>query len=88
MRAKHEFCDTCPGCRPAMVDTRTGEVVPADHPLMIATNWVWDHETTYAERKAFIDVTHHNKHGPEELRLAVSVMNKIQGVLGTKGTKQ
>lgn len=50
----HEFCDNCPGCRPAMLDMQTNKPVPRNDPKMQIVDKIWDNETTYAERKAFI----------------------------------
>jgi hypothetical protein len=74
----HEFCDHCPGCRPARVDTRTGKPLADDSPVMIKVSQTWDHETTYAERKAFIEVTLHNSRTAENMRLASIVTRKIE----------
>lgn len=72
----HEFCDTCPGCRPAMLDVRTGKRLPDDDPKMTKVNRVWDNDTTYEQRKAFIEVTLHNSRKPGDMRgfQAVSLM--------------
>lgn len=75
---KHEFCDHCPGCRPALVDLKTGNAMAADSEIMILVNRVWNTETTYAERKAFIDVTVHNSVKPDDFRLASGIMAKIE----------
>lgn len=81
MMEDHEFCDDCPGCRPAMADVKTGEVLGNNTPTMQIVNRIWDNETTYAERKAFIEVTLHNFRQPHELRLAQKVMSQIQVAL-------
>ncbi len=78
MSFAHEFCDHGPGCRPAMFDATTGKVAPDDSPIMIRMNHIWNHETTYAERKAFIDVTVHNRHSDENLRLANKIMDRLR----------
>lgn len=78
MLEKHEFCDHCPGCRPALVDVATGRVLPDDSTLMIAVNRVWNTHTSYAERKAFIEVTLHNSRAEKDLQLAAAVMTKIK----------
>jgi hypothetical protein len=31
-----EFDDNCPGCRPAIIDTKTKKVLPDDDPGMVA----------------------------------------------------
>lgn len=78
MLEDHEFCDNCPGCRPAILDMRTRRPLGPDTPEMKAVNEVWDKDTTYAQRRAYIEVTLHNSRQPGELRLAEQVMAKIQ----------
>jgi hypothetical protein len=72
----HEFCDHCPLCRPGLID-QTGRVMPDDSPIMVIINRIWNRESTYAERKAFIDITLHNRHTTDNLRLAGGLMEKI-----------
>lgn len=78
MMESHEFCDHCPGCRPAMLDAVSRQPLPPDHPLMIAVDRVWDRETSHEERKAFIEVTLHNSRTSEDMRLASTVFQKFQ----------
>lgn len=75
----HEFCDHCPGCRPAFFDVASGRRLPDDHAMVVKANKVWNTETTYAERKAFINVTMHNSRVPEDMRLAQACMHKLSG---------
>lgn len=61
----------------------------ADSPIMIAVNQIWDRETSYAERKAFIEVTYHNSRAAEDMRLASAVAEKFQSAMNAnQGTKQ
>ncbi len=85
MLEDHKFCDDCPGCRPAMLDMKTRRPLSPDTPEMKAVNEVWDKDTTYAQRRAYIEVTLHNSRQPGELRLAEQVIAKIQQAL--KGIK-
>lgn len=78
MMEDHEFCDNCPGCRPAMLDVEANKPVSRDDPKMQIVDRIWDNETTYAERKAFIEVTLKNSRLPNELKLAQRVIYKIQ----------
>lgn len=78
MYQDHEFCDSCPGCRPAMLDTETGQPLPDTHPMMLAANRVWDHGTTYKERKSFIEVTLHNSRKPRDLERCQRVVERVQ----------
>lgn len=77
MLESHAFCDSCPGCRPALTTTG-GRPLPADSPEAAAVAAVWDRETTYAERKAFIEVTLHNSRAPEDLALCARVIDKFK----------
>lgn len=76
--AKHEFCDHCPGCRPALVDAQTGEVMADDDPIMISINNIWNHETTYDMRKAFIEVTLHNSRDERDISLFRQIISKFE----------
>lgn len=73
----HDFCDHCPGCRPALIDLKTGKLMAQDSATMKAVNDIWNKQTTYDERKAFIAVTAHNSRKAEDVLLAQSVMTKI-----------
>lgn len=42
---------------------------------------MWENNTTYQERKAFIEVTLHNSELPSDMRLATSVFEKIKTAL-------
>lgn len=70
MKERHEFCDTCPGCRPAILDLRTGEAIPDDSPVMVAVLKAWRERTTYDQRKGYIEVTLHKSLDPKYQKLA------------------
>jgi len=78
----HEFCDACPGCRPILV-TMDGRKVSDDDPMMVIINKLWDTQTTYAQRRAYIEVTLKNSRKPSDLELSSEVMQKIQQALGS-----
>ena len=84
MMEDHEFCDHCPGCRPALVNAETGEVLMPEHPTMIAVNKVWDTQTTFEERKGFIEVTLHNSRSLHDTQMNAAVMQKIENALAVK----
>ena len=75
---KHQFCDHCPECRPVLVDLTTKEPLPEDSTIMRRVNEIWNNHTTYEERKAFINVSYHNSREMEEVKLATSVVDRIQ----------
>lgn len=81
MMENHEFCDNCHGCRPALADPKTMQPLPLDHPIMVKVDELWDNETTYDQRKAFIEVTLHNSRTENDMRLAEEVISKIKNVL-------
>jgi hypothetical protein len=59
--SRKQFDDDCPGCRPVVIDVKTGK---PDDRAMAAINQVWEH-TTVAERKAFHEFTCLNSRDPE-----------------------
>ena len=77
----HQFCDHCPGCRPALIQPATGKVFADDSPEMLAVMKIWNHNTTYSERKAFINVTVNNSRKSEDLKLSRTIMAKIHSAL-------
>ncbi len=81
MLENHAFCDHCPGCRPCAIDATTGEPMPEDSSIMIAVNRIWNTQTAYAERKAYIDVTVHNSRKPEDLALATAVVQRFKSTM-------
>lgn len=81
MMEDHEFCDSCEGCRPAMFDARTGQRVPDDDPKMVIIHRVWNSGTTYAQRRAFIEVTLKNSCKPHDVQLSLEVVLMIQRAL-------
>ena len=89
MMDDHEFCDDCFGCRPAIAtvnpDNTVGPPMPQDHPAMVKINKYWDNETTYAQRKAFIEVTLHNSRISVEMKLANQVMERIRTIMQEAG---
>ncbi|MDD3473383.1 MAG: hypothetical protein PHS86_11415 [Syntrophaceae bacterium] len=81
MLEDHEFCDDCPGCKPAILDMKTNRPLPPDDPLMQAVMFMWQNGTTYQERKAYIEVTLHNSRSQSDLILANSVFHKIKEII-------
>lgn len=78
MNHTHQTYDpTCPGCRPAMMDYKTGQVFAPDHPTMVIVNRVYD-AASYAEQEAFFEVCVKNSQKPQDRELAMGLMNRIQ----------
>jgi hypothetical protein len=80
MVKRHEFCDHCPGCRPAVIAS-AGMSLDAQAALTKIIDHVWDHETRVEERKAFIEVTLHNDRDPEKMRLAAAVAKRFEAAV-------
>jgi hypothetical protein len=57
-----------------MLDRNTGKPVPNDTPMMVVINQIWDSDTTYAQRRAFIAVTWKNYRGPLDVRFCQEVV--------------
>ena len=81
MMEDHEFCDDCPGCRPILVDMKNGQPLTDDDPIMILVNGIWDNDTIYAQRRAFIKVTLHNSRNPKDMERAQEVTQKFEDAL-------
>lgn len=72
-----KFEDDCPGCRPAMIDYKTGKVLPDDDPVMIKVMGVWS-QTTKAEREAFHRVCCNHSQEPVDMQLMSGIAFKMQ----------
>lgn len=67
-----KFEHDCPGCRPALIDTETGEVLPDEHPLSQAAFAIFN-QMTLPEKQAWHRLTCLNARDPE----AVAVMRNF-----------
>jgi hypothetical protein len=74
-REKHD--DNCRGCMPAVLDPKTGKVLPDTHWIMKAIYSVWN-QTTLEEREAFHHVTIDNSRDPKEMELFTTLGTKFQ----------
>lgn len=71
-----KFDDSCPGCRPAMIDVQTGEPLPPEHPAMVKVMALWA-TTSRAEREAFHDVTCLNSRDPGKLAVVSALFHRL-----------
>jgi hypothetical protein len=46
------FVDDCPGCRPALLDPKTGTLLPQDDPFVVLVNKIYD-ELSRADKVAW-----------------------------------
>lgn len=76
-RRPHPYDPECPHCRPVIVDTRTGLVLPPTDPIMKAVDAIW--QTLAIETKeAFIRVTVDNGRDENDLRLVSGFLEQIK----------
>lgn len=74
------FDDECPGCRPAMMDVKTGRPFADDSAEMKVVNHLWG-ETTAEERRAWHRVTCQNSQSLVDLRIAKAFTDRVQDAL-------
>ena len=78
--------DNCTGCRPAMMDAKTGRVLPDDAPEMKLLLDVWS-KTTLEERQAYHNVTCNNSRESKDLNLAGAIIQRFQMALIARSTE-
>lgn len=72
-----KYNDDCPGCRPALVNVKTGQKMPDDSPEMVAVLRVWD-KTTRIEREAFHRFTCLNSRAIEDLDIIQALSKRFE----------
>lgn len=72
-----EFDDDCPGCRPAILDLKTGKQVPMNSAAQQAVERVWA-RTSFEERRAFHRVCCQNSKNYMDLFLMVGLARKFR----------
>jgi hypothetical protein len=70
------FENDCPGCRPALLDVKTGKTFAADTPEMKVINCVWS-GTTKGERQAFHAFTCQNSRALHHIAIVKAITDKI-----------
>lgn len=70
------YDDSCPGCRPVLLDPATGWALPDDSPAMLALRRVWN-LTTLKERQAFHRVCCLNSRDPADLAVMESIAKRF-----------
>ena len=78
--SKATFSDDCPGCRPAMMDMKTGQVLPDDSPEMILVLGVWK-TTSRREREVFHRVCCQNSRDGSDIRIFKELSQRITNAL-------
>jgi hypothetical protein len=82
----------CTGCKPAMMDVKTGKVLPDDSPEMQVVLRVWN-DTPIEDRRAWHRFTCLNSRAAADLQFAASFTERIQRAFthatsGTKGSRK
>ena len=72
-----EYDDSCPGCRPAILDVKTGRVLPDDDPMMAKMLAIWAN-TSIGGRRAYHRVMCLNSRDPIDLFLVHKVIEKLE----------
>jgi hypothetical protein len=75
--SRRKYDPECPGCLPVIIDVKTGQVAPDDHPFMQPIIALWDQQDE-ATRKAWHAVTCLNSERPEDLRLVEPFVAQVQ----------
>lgn len=72
-----EFEENCAGCRPCVIDLKTGRPMDPDTEIMRAVNSVWE-GATIQEKRAFHNVTCNNSKRDEDVEPALELTYRIQ----------
>lgn len=75
------FDDACPGCRPAMVDVKTGSVFADDSPEMMS-------ETSPVERRAWHRFTCQSSHALADVQLAKAFADRVEAAFADVAKKR
>ena len=75
-----KFDPNCPGCRPAIMDPRTGRALPKDDPIVVTINEVWD-AAPREEQEACWRIWVKNGREYEDMKLAAAFMSRVQAKL-------
>jgi hypothetical protein len=78
--SQEHFDDNCPGCKPALLDIKTGKALPPEHPIMQIVDGIWA-KTTLEERQAFHRVTCLNSEAPADVSVMVRITTHIEDAI-------
>lgn len=78
--ATNKFDDECAGCKPAMMNVRTGVTYPDDHPTMIVVLRLWS-ETTLEERQAWHRFTCQSSRAIDDLKFAQIFSQRVEAAM-------
>lgn len=75
--SRDRFEEECPGCRPVLIDVKTGQACAPDSREQQVINALWD-KTTKADRVAWHAVTCLNSRVPDHIKVVMEFTKKIQ----------
>lgn len=75
--SRERFDDECAGCRPAMVDVKTGRVLADDSVEMTIVNRLWG-ETSREERLAWHRFTCQNSRALVDVQLVKAFSDRLE----------
>lgn len=75
---RQKYDDDCPGCRPTMINTETGEVFPPDSSQMKAVMEVWA-TLTIDEKQSFHRCCCLNSRDEKDLIVMQTIVDRLQG---------
>jgi hypothetical protein len=81
------FDDECPGCRPAMVDVKTGCLCADDSVEMTIVNRLWS-KTTIEERRAWHRVTCQNSRSLVDVQIVKAFADRIEAAFSAVAKKE
>jgi hypothetical protein len=79
--ANHEYDENCKGCQPAMMDVKTGKVLPDDSPEMVAILKFFKEKLTLVEKRAWHRVCVQCSQNKDDLLIAQRIGFDIQQLL-------
>lgn len=84
---RDRFDDDCPGCRPAMMNVKTGRMFADDSIEMMTVNRLWG-ETTLEERKAWHRVTCQNSRSLVDLQFSKTFADRLEAAFAAMKTEK
>lgn len=77
----HEsYEENCQGCKPVILDIKTGRPFPADHPAVVAINAVFN-SLPLSDKQAWHELTCHNSREPQVLAAMARVQKLFSDAL-------
>lgn len=75
-----KFDEQCLGCRPAMLDIRTGKLLPDTDPIMVKVLQLWS-EQTKETKEAWHKITCQDSKNPFDRRLVGEFLGKFSQLI-------